>query len=112
MTGKRGPISGGSFGMKPGPEADPQRQARLARPGSKAKVPVKRARTSTEIFHAGNADPPGRIVPGPRYPRSRSRRYRRRSGTCPRPVWVLAVRPELRVLHMGCTAERDLDKRI
>ena len=28
------------------------------------------------------------------------------------PVWVLALRSEPRVLHVGYTAERDLDKRI
>jgi P27 family predicted phage terminase small subunit len=58
VTGKRGPISGGSYGQKPGPEADPDRQKRIGRPGSKAKPPAKRTRTSTEIFHAVNTDPP------------------------------------------------------
>jgi HK97 family phage prohead protease len=58
VTGRRGPISGGTYGKKPGPEADPGRQARLGRPGSKAKLPAKRARTTAEIFQAVNTDPP------------------------------------------------------
>lgn len=58
MTGKRGPVSGNSYGQKSGPEANPERQKRLGRPGSKAKVPAKRARTTTEIFQAVNTDPP------------------------------------------------------
>jgi len=58
VTGKRGPVTGSLHGKKPGPEADPERQKRLGRPGSKAKVPAKRARTTTEIFQAVNTDPP------------------------------------------------------
>jgi P27 family predicted phage terminase small subunit len=58
VTGKRGPVSGNSYGKKPGPEADPERQKRLGRPGSKSKAPAKRARTTTGIFQAVNTDPP------------------------------------------------------
>lgn len=58
MTGKRGPLSNNSYGKKPGPQADPERQKLLGRPGSKAKSPAKRVGTSTEIFHAVNTAPP------------------------------------------------------
>ena len=58
MTGKRGPVTGALYGQKSGPQADPDRQKRMGRPGSKAKVPAKRARTTTEIFQAINTDPP------------------------------------------------------
>ncbi len=58
MTGKRGPVTGALDGQKSGPQADPDRQKRLGRPGSKAKVPVKRARTTTEIFQAIKTGPP------------------------------------------------------
>jgi P27 family predicted phage terminase small subunit len=39
--GKRGPVSGATYGQKPGPEADPERQKRLGRPSHTAKRPTK-----------------------------------------------------------------------
>ena len=42
MTGKRGPVTGATYGKKTGVPADPERQERLGRPSHTAKKPAKR----------------------------------------------------------------------
>lgn len=54
MTGKRGPVSGSSYGQKPGPEADPERQKLLGRPSHTAKRPTK----PVAISHTTTIVPP------------------------------------------------------
>lgn len=46
MTGKRGPVSGASYGRTPGPEADPERQKRLGLP---SRTSTRTPRTATAL---------------------------------------------------------------